>query len=152
MQHCNEGAKPLQGFGGAAPKCGDLKAEPPRGNGFAGRSPSNSARSSPWAARGLRGRAPQAHSGGPKDSAPQGMLNYAANRILLHYIFYSINIYSSPIPSTPQYLHSQCSYTIQYMVRYNVHYVRITLYYALYVCIYQALIGSDPPSFNRRPY
>ena len=39
MQHCNQGARSLQGFGGVAFKCSGLEVQPPRCSGFEGRSP-----------------------------------------------------------------------------------------------------------------
>ena len=83
MKHCNQGAKPLQGFGGAATKCKGLRAQPPRCRGLEGRSPpkvQSVRRAQSQDVGGPGGSAPWVYSRDPESSAPRDTLNYVVNR------------------------------------------------------------------------
>jgi len=83
MKHCDQGAKPLQRFGGAAPECRGLGAQPRYARGLGSvtlqgaRNPRDAASRH---ARNPGGSARQVYSERPRGSAPQGSLSYAVNR------------------------------------------------------------------------
>ena len=85
MNHCSQEAKPLQRFGGAAPKCRGLgKAQPPRCREFGGHCSPKCRRSGgaqPPGSGGLGGSARQVYSGSLGGQRLWGSLIYAVNRV-----------------------------------------------------------------------